>query len=35
MFNSFYPIERDEFYKKDRLYVFRVRELSEEFIKIK
>ncbi|HID0779904.1 hypothetical protein NVT68_000205 [Clostridium botulinum] len=32
MFNSFYPIERDEFHKKDRLYVFRIRELSEELI---
>ncbi|WP_251862247.1 CRISPR-associated endoribonuclease Cas6 [Clostridium sp. Marseille-Q2269] len=32
VFNSFYPIERDKFYKKDRLYIFRIRSLSDEFI---
>ncbi len=32
VFNSFYPIERDKFYKKDRLYIFNIRGLSKEFI---
>lgn len=32
VFNSFYPIERDKFYKKDRLYIFKIRGLSEKFI---
>ncbi|GAA0741528.1 CRISPR-associated endoribonuclease Cas6 [Clostridium oceanicum] len=32
VFNSFYPIERDKFYKKDRLYIFKIRGLSDEFM---
>ncbi|WP_409068453.1 CRISPR-associated endoribonuclease Cas6 [Clostridium sp. FAM 1755] len=32
VFNSFYPIERDKFYKKDRLYIFNIRGLSKEFL---
>lgn len=32
VFNSFYPIEKDKFYKKDRLYIFRIRGLSDEFM---
>lgn len=32
VFNSFYPIEKDKFYKKDRLYIYRVRGLSDEFM---
>ncbi|WP_055666011.1 CRISPR-associated endoribonuclease Cas6 [Desnuesiella massiliensis] len=33
IFNNFYPIEKDKFYKKDRVYVFNIRSLSGEFIK--
>lgn len=32
VFNSFYPIERDKYYKEDRLYIFRIRGLDEKFI---
>lgn len=32
VFNSFYPIEMDKVYKKNRLYFFKIRGLSNEFI---
>ncbi|GAA0126563.1 CRISPR-associated endoribonuclease Cas6 [Clostridium sp. CTA-19] len=32
VFNHFYPLERDKIYKKDRLYIFKIRGLSKEFI---
>lgn len=31
VFNSFYPLEKDKFYKKDKLYIFKIRSLDYEF----
>lgn len=33
VFNSFYPLEKDKFYKKGRLYIFKIRGLDSEFMK--
>lgn len=32
VFNSFYPLEKDKIYKKDKLYTFILRSLDEKFI---
>ncbi|MFD3157092.1 CRISPR-associated endoribonuclease Cas6 [Haloimpatiens sp. FM7330] len=32
VFNNFYPIEKDKFYKKDRLYIFKIRGLDYDFM---
>ncbi|WP_010297523.1 CRISPR-associated endoribonuclease Cas6 [Clostridium senegalense] len=32
VFNHFYPLERDKIYKKDRLYIFKIRGLDYNFI---
>jgi len=34
VFNSFYPIENDEIYKKGKNYIFRIRSLNYEFIEM-
>jgi len=31
VFNSFYPLEKDKTYKKDKLYIFKIRSLDYEF----
>lgn len=32
VFNHFYPLEKDKIYKKDRLYIFKIRGLDYNFI---
>ncbi|NFH81375.1 MULTISPECIES: CRISPR-associated endoribonuclease Cas6 [Clostridium] len=32
VFNNFYPLEKDKFYKKDKLYVFKIRGLKHDFM---
>lgn len=31
VFNNFYPLEKDKIYKKDSLYIFKIRSLDSEF----
>lgn len=33
VFNSFYPLEKDKTYKKDKLYIFKIRGLDKELMK--
>ncbi|MBU3127893.1 CRISPR-associated endoribonuclease Cas6 [Clostridium tagluense] len=33
IFDNFYPLEKDKFYKKDKLYIFKIRGLDESFMK--
>ncbi len=33
VFDNFYPLEKDKFYKKDKLYIFKIRGLDIEFMK--
>ncbi|GAA0182532.1 CRISPR-associated endoribonuclease Cas6 [Clostridium sediminicola] len=32
VFNNFFPLEKDKFYKKNKLYIFRIRGLNLEFM---
>lgn len=32
VFNSFYPLERDKVYKKDKLYIFKIRSINKVFM---
>ncbi|SFA71851.1 CRISPR-associated endoribonuclease Cas6 [Clostridium frigidicarnis] len=33
VFNSFYPLEKEKTYKKDKLYIFKIRGLDKELMK--
>lgn len=33
VFDNFYPLEKDKIYKKDKLYVFKIRGIEDDFMK--